>query len=120
MGCSSSGSDEAAAGLSRSQKAADDRPIKPQKERFMPDFKQLADGEMPADPERHILIEVLHEPAVGKQYKVSGDGLDPDHEPSGDFTHRTLEEARTRAVELAKAGNVPIIYLSSGIAHTNT
>ena len=86
----------------------------------MPDFKQLAEGEKPADPERYLLIEVIHEPAIGKQYQVTGHGLDPDHEPSGDFTHRTLEEARTRAVELAKAGNVPIIYLSSGIAHTNT
>ncbi len=28
----------------------------------MPDFKQLAEGEKPVDPERYILIEVIHEP----------------------------------------------------------
>ncbi len=44
----------------------------------------------------------------------------PDHQPSGDFMHRTLEEAHTRALEWAKAVNVPIIYLSSGIAQTET
>ena len=31
----------------------------------MPDFKQLAEGEKPADPERFILIDVIHEPAIG-------------------------------------------------------
>ena len=86
----------------------------------MPDFKQLAEGEKPLDPERYILIEVIHEPAIGNQYAVTGKGLDPDHQPSGDFTHRTLDEARARALELAKAGNVPIIYLSSGVAQTET
>ncbi len=86
----------------------------------MPDFKQLAEGEKPADPERYILIEVIHEPAIGHQYSVTGKGLDPDHQPSGDFTHRTLEEARARALEWAKAVNVPIIYLSSGIAEMET
>ena len=84
----------------------------------MPDFKQLAEGEKPADPERHILIEVIHEPAIGKQYKVTGKGLGPDH-PSGDFTDRTLEAVCNRALELAEAANVPVIYLSSGIAHTD-
>jgi hypothetical protein len=44
----------------------------------MPDFKQLAEGEKPIDPERFILIEVIHEPAIGKQYIVTGKGLDPD------------------------------------------
>ena len=86
----------------------------------MPDFKHLAEGEKPADPEKYILIEVIHEPAIGNQYSVTGKGLDPDQQPSGDFTHRTLEEARARALEWPKAVNVPIIYLSSGIAQTET
>ena len=86
----------------------------------MPDFKHLAEGEKPADPERYILIDVIHEPAIGHRYSVTGKGLALDHQPSGDFTHRTLEEARTRALEWAKAGNVPIIYLSSGVAQTET
>ena len=34
----------------------------------MPDFKQLAEGEKPTDLERFILIEVIHEPAIGKQW----------------------------------------------------
>ena len=84
----------------------------------MPDIKQLAEGEKPADPERYILIEVIHEPAIGNKFSVTGKGFNPDHEPSGEFTHRTLEEARTRALEWAKAVNLPIIYLSSGIAQT--
>jgi hypothetical protein len=51
---------------------------------------------------------------------VTGHGVDPDHQPSGDFTDCTLEAVRKRALEWAKAGNVPIIYLSSGIAQTET
>jgi hypothetical protein len=86
----------------------------------MPDFKQLAGGEKPADPERYILIEVIHEPAIGRQYSVTGKGLDLDHQPSGDFTHRTLEGAHKRALELARIVNVPVIYLSNGIAHSDT
>ena len=46
----------------------------------MPDFKQLAEGEKPTDLERLILIEVIHEPAIGKQYIVTGKGLDPDRQ----------------------------------------
>ena len=46
----------------------------------MPDFKQLAEGEKPADLERFILIEVIQEPAIGKQYIVTGKGLDPDRQ----------------------------------------
>ena len=65
----------------------------------MPIFKQLAEVEKPADPDRYILIEVIHEPAIGKQYTVTGKGLDR---------------------ELAKTVNVPIIYLSSGINRTET
>lgn len=86
----------------------------------MPDFKQLAEGEKPKDPERFILIEVIQEPAIGKQYRVTGKGLDPAHQPSVDFTDSTLEEVRKRALELAEAVNMPIIYLSSGIAQTDT
>jgi hypothetical protein len=86
----------------------------------MPDFKQLAEGEKPIDPERFILIEVIHEPAIGKRYRVTGKGLDPAHRPSGDFTDRTLEGARERALQLAQAMNMPIIYLSSGIVRAET
>ena len=49
----------------------------------MPDFKQLAEGEKPTDLERFILIEVIHEPAIGKQYIVTGKGLDPDRQAPG-------------------------------------
>ena len=86
----------------------------------MPYFKQLAEGEKPTDPERYIVIEVIHQPAIGKQYRVTGKGLDPAHQLSGDFTDGTLEKARERALGLAKAVNVPVIYLSSGITHTET
>jgi hypothetical protein len=50
---------------------------------------------------------------------VTGKGLGP-NQPSGDFTDCTLEAVRKRALELARVVNVPIIYLSSGIAHTET
>jgi hypothetical protein len=86
----------------------------------MPVFKQPAGGEKPADPNRYILIELIHEPAIGKQYTVTGKGLDRDRQPAGSFSSHTLEDARGRALELAKAVNVPIIYLSSGIARTKT
>ena len=86
----------------------------------MPDFKQLAEGEKPIDPERFILIEVIHEPAIGKQYIVTGKGLDPDRQTPGSFSSHTLAEARERALKLAEAVNMPIIYLSSGIVHAET
>ena len=86
----------------------------------MPVFKHLAEGEKPADPDRYILIEVIHEPAIGKQYTVTGKGLDRDRQPLGSFSSHTLEDARGRALEFAKTVNVPIIYLSSGIARTET
>jgi hypothetical protein len=86
----------------------------------MPRFKQLAAGEQPANPEKFILIEVIREPAIGYQYRVTGKGLGPDYQPSGDFTDCTLESAREHARELAKAAYLPIIYLSSGIAQTET
>ena len=82
----------------------------------MPDFKQLAEGERPADPQRYILIEFIHEPAIGRHYRVTGKGLDQAHQPPGDFTDCTLAKAQERALALAQAVNVPIIYLSSGIA----
>lgn len=86
----------------------------------MPDFKQLAEGEKPTDPERFILIEVIHEPAIGKQYIVTGKGLDPDRQAPGSLSSPTLAEARERALHLAQALNMPIIYLSSGIARAET
>ena len=86
----------------------------------MPDFKHLTEGKKPADPERRILIEVIHEPAIGHQYSVTGKGFDPDQQPSGDFTDCTLVAVRKRALELARIVNVPVIYLSNGIAHRHT
>jgi hypothetical protein len=86
----------------------------------MPRFKQLAAGEQPADLEKFILIEVIREPAIGYQYRVTGKGLGPAYQRSGDSTDCTLDKARERARALAKAVNVPIIYLSSGIAEMET
>ena len=48
----------------------------------MPRFKQLAAGEQPANPDKFILIEVIREPAIGYQYRVTGKGLDPDYQQS--------------------------------------
>ncbi|WP_262272408.1 hypothetical protein [Microvirga yunnanensis] len=79
-------------------------------------FQQLAEGETPADPEKFILIEVIREPAIGYHYRVTGKGLGPDDQPLGGSTECTLDKARERARELAQAVNVPVIYLSSGIA----
>jgi hypothetical protein len=86
----------------------------------MPDFKQLIEGEKPANPNRYLLIDFIHEPAIGNQYRVTGKGLGPTCQLSGNFTDCTLDKARKRALELAQAVNVPIIYLSSGIASTET
>jgi hypothetical protein len=108
-----------AAKLSGSLKAEFNRSVAPERKRSMPDFKQPAEGEKPADPERYILIEVIHEPAIGDQYRVTGKGLGSD-QPSGDFTDFTLEDVRKRASDLAKAVNVPVIYPSSNIARTET
>jgi hypothetical protein len=49
----------------------------------MPRFKQLAAGEQPANPDKFILIEVIREPAIGYQYRVTGKGLGPDYQQSG-------------------------------------
>ncbi|WP_457094468.1 hypothetical protein [Microvirga sp. P5_D2] len=84
----------------------------------MPDFKQLTEGQKPADAERCIVIEVIHEPAIGKQYIVTGKGIDPNDQMRNNTTYRTLQEARERALEWAKAMDVPIIYLRSNIALT--
>ena len=86
----------------------------------MPRFKQLAKGEQPANPEKFILIEVIREPAIGYYYKVTGKGLGPDYQQSGGSMDCTLDKARERARELAKVVHLPIIYLSSGIARTET
>ena len=86
----------------------------------MPRFKQLAKGEQPANPERFILIEVIREPAIGYFYRVTGKGLGLDYQRSGGSTDCTLDKARERARDLAQAVNVPVIYLSSGIAEMET
>ena len=84
----------------------------------MPRFKQLAEGEQPANPEKYILIEVICEPAIGYFYWVTGKGLGPDYEGSGGSMDCTLDKARARARDSAQTVNVPVIYLSSGIAQT--
>ncbi|ANY83845.1 hypothetical protein BB934_37135 (plasmid) [Microvirga ossetica] len=81
----------------------------------MPDFKQLAEGQKPADAERCILIEVIHEPAIGKQYTVTGRGIEPNDQMQNNQTYATLEKAREQALHWANAVDVPIIYLSSEI-----
>jgi hypothetical protein len=86
----------------------------------MPRFKQLAAGERPANPDKFILIEVIREPAIGYFYRVTGKGLGLDNQQSGGSTDCTLDKARERARELAKVVHLPIIYLSSGIAHAET
>jgi hypothetical protein len=88
------------------------------KEGCMPDFKQLAEGQKPADAERCILIEVIHEPAIGKQYTVTGKGIEPNDQMHTHTRYRTLEEVRERALEWAQAVDVPIIYLTSDIVLT--
>ena len=84
----------------------------------MPDFKQLTEGQKPADAEGCILIEVIHEPAIGKQYTVTGKGIEPNDQMRNKTTYHTLQEARERALEWAKAVAVPVIYLRSDGALT--
>ena len=86
----------------------------------MPRFKQLAAGEQLADPNKFILIEVIREPAIGYQYRMTGKGLDPGYQQSSGSMDCTLDKARERARDLAQAVNVPVIYLSSGIAEIET
>jgi hypothetical protein len=86
----------------------------------MPRFKQLAVGEQPANPEKFILIEVIREPAIGYFYRVTGKGLGADYQRSSGSMDCTLDKARERARDLARAVDVPIIYLSSGIAEMET
>ena len=84
----------------------------------MPDFKQLAEGQKPSKAEKCILIELIHEPALGVQYTVSGRGIEPNDQAQKNRRYCTLEEARERALDWAKAVGVSTIYLSSGIART--
>jgi hypothetical protein len=86
----------------------------------MPRFKQLAAGEQPANPEKFILIEVIREPAIGYFYRVTGKGLGPGYQCSSGSMDCTLDKARERARDLAQAVDVPVIYLSSGIAEMET
>jgi hypothetical protein len=59
---------------------------------------------------------VVHEPAIGKQYTVTGKGIEPTDQMRNRNTYRTLQEARERALGWARAVDVPIIYPSSDIA----
>jgi hypothetical protein len=82
----------------------------------MPDFKHLAEGEKPADPEKYILIEVIHEPAIGDQYRVTGKGLGPTstirrfhglHAGSGAQTGSGVGQGRERANHLPEQRHCP-------------
>jgi len=81
----------------------------------MTEFKQLAQGETPAEPKNHILIEKVHEPVVGKRYKVTIEGQMHSDIPTPE-TMPTLADARECALYFAQMFNVPFIYLSSEIA----
>ena len=86
----------------------------------MPNFKHLPEGQKPADAERCILIEVIHEPAIGKQYTVTGRGIEPNDQMQNNQTYATLEKAREQALQWANAVDVPIIYLSSEITQAKS
>ncbi len=82
----------------------------------MPEFKRLTETQKPADAERCILIDVIFEPAIGRQYSVTGKGIDPNDRIRNERTYETLQEARERALEWAKTLDVPVIYLRSDVA----
>jgi hypothetical protein len=84
----------------------------------MPNFKQLAEGQEPADAEKYILIETIQEPTIGREYTVIGKGIEPNNQMKNNTTYATLEKAREQALEWAEAVDVPIIYLSSDITRT--
>ena len=99
------------------------------RERLFVDLKEELEPLATLQDEHLFPVLTLHgmhdrlreaESAIGKQYTVTGKSLDRDRQPPGSFSSHTLEDARGRALELAKAVNVPIIYLSSGIARTET
>ncbi len=74
----------------------------------MPEFKQLSYGETLAAAEKYLLIERFCEPACGDQYRFSGRGCDL----SSEYTYGRLEDACARALVLAKARGISVIYLS--------
>jgi hypothetical protein len=82
----------------------------------MPEIKQLSEHDMPRDPSKYLLIERFCEPAIGYQYRISGQGCDVCNE----YTHAELEETCQRALELAQAWNISVVYLSyhCGSVHT--
>jgi hypothetical protein len=85
----------------------------------MPHFKQLAEGNSPPIWRSLSSLRSFASQPLATN-RVTGKGLGPDYQPSGDFTDCTLESAREHARELAKAAHLPIIYLSSGSAQTET
>jgi hypothetical protein len=77
----------------------------------MPHFKQLAEGEQPANLEKFILIEVIREPAIGYQQsdrKRLGSGLPTVrrfhglHAGKGAITGSGVGSGRERADHLPK------------------
>jgi hypothetical protein len=60
----------------------------------MPNFKQLAEDQKPADAERYILIKTIQEPTIGRQYTVIGQGIESNNQMKNNTTYATLEKAR--------------------------
>ena len=85
----------------------------------MPEFKPLAEGEQPAEPKNHVLIEKVYEPVLGRRYKVTIEGAMHSHIPTPE-TMPTLADARECALDFAKRFDVPVIYLSSEITREAT
>ena len=81
----------------------------------MPELKQLSNGEKPIDPSKYLLIERFCEPALGDQYRLIGQGC----ELHSEYTHVDFGETCKRALYLAQACDIPIVYLSCncGPAH---
>ncbi len=74
----------------------------------MPEIKQLSDCYKPKEPSKYLLIERFREPAIGDRYRISGSGCDV----CSEYTHSDLEKACQRALDLARASNISVVYLS--------
>jgi hypothetical protein len=74
----------------------------------MPELKQLSEGEKPADASKYLMVERFCEPAMGMQYRISGQGCCL----FGEYTHRDLKETCDRALCLAEKSNIQVVYLS--------
>jgi hypothetical protein len=85
----------------------------------MTEFKPLVEGEQPAEPTNHVLIEKVYEPVLGTRYKVTIVGQMHSQIPTPE-TMPTLADARDCALDFAKRFDVPVIYLSNEITREAT